>query len=356
MIGKLISSCITLSRELLNVFLDKITVVARLVGVLHGGPLILLLRLLAVVDGNEDCDKEQDAHTNNDPDPHHIVIARATIIVWSGGRIGRRSGSGRGIGSRHGSGIRRSDNRLGSVRSWHGLLLRDFIASIAGALECNHTRGGSARFSHAQQAVSNIENTNELLKEDISEIEVTLSGDIELVLHVRERLDRNAAHVLICDSIVNLKSRNGQVESSICTEREGEVTGHVGRLAGLLVIADVPGVVRGVIITRDVWAEELEIALNHLTNIRIDTNEGIARVKMAVGGDQGHFISAKVVIIGVFSGWGWSREQVDVTVNGHISDGDSPALRGCHVEPFDVAINILIVVTTDGQMSVLSVI
>ena len=350
MIGKLISSCITLSRELLHVFLDKITVIACLVGVLHGGPLILLLRLLAVVDGNEDCDQEQDAHTNDDPDPHHIVTTRATIIVWSGSRIGRRSG--RGIDIRHGSRIRRSDDRLRSVRSWHGIL--GFIASITGALKCNHGRGGSARFSHAQQAVSNIENTNELLEEDVSEIEVALSGDVELVLHVGERLDRNAAHVLICDSIVNLKSRNGQVESSICTESEGKVSRHVGRLAGLLVVADVPGIVRGVIITRNVWAEELEIALNHLADIRIDTNEGITRVEMAVGSDKGHFISAKVVVIrGV---GGWSSEQVDVFINGHISDWDSPALRGCHVEPLDVAINILIVVATDGQMSVLSVI
>ena len=99
MVLELIDSLGALSTVILAVLIEEVaSIVARSVGVLLGGPLVHISVLDAEVDGEEDQDEQHDTHSNNDPDPHHVVIRviatvfRVDWVNWVDGidRIGRR--------------------------------------------------------------------------------------------------------------------------------------------------------------------------------------------------------------------------------------------------------------------------
>ena len=102
MILELIDSLGAFSTVVLVAIIEQLVVVARSVGVLLSGPLVHFSILYAEVDGKEDQDEQHDTHSNNDPDPHHVVIRviatvfRVDWVNWVDGidRIGRRRGYG----------------------------------------------------------------------------------------------------------------------------------------------------------------------------------------------------------------------------------------------------------------------
>ena len=196
MILELIDSFGALATVILVV--EEVALVAGSVGVLDGGPLILLFRLHAVVDGEEDRDEEQDAHCNNDPDPHHVIIIRATVFridrfIWVHG--------------------------FDRIWRWCGYCVSGLFffvrlsAEVTNALERDGGRRGHAALRKAYQAVSHVENAHKLLEEDVAEVKVALLCDIEHSVHFIQSLDTNAAVRSRGDIVISLQQGDGQVES-----------------------------------------------------------------------------------------------------------------------------------------------
>ena len=102
MILELIDSLGAFSTVVFVAIIEQLVVVARSVGVLLCSPLVHFSILDAEVDSEEDQDEQHDTHSNNDPDPHHVVIRviasvfRVDWVNWVDGidRIGRRRGYG----------------------------------------------------------------------------------------------------------------------------------------------------------------------------------------------------------------------------------------------------------------------